>query len=289
MAAVGTHGGTGWTVVLPVKRLTDGKSRLRGALPDVPHERLALALALDTAAAALAVAPVVAVTSDAAVRAALADLGARVVPDVPGGLNAAFVHGARLAGSAAPAGPARPAGPIAALAGDLPALRPAELAAALAAALAPADRARRFVADASGTGTALLTAPAAAALQPRFGPGSAAAHAASGAAPLLGPWPGLRRDVDTAADLAAAVALGVGRHTAALLPAGYGAAMQATVATYDPQTRSGTLLLDDGTRLDYPAAAFDASGLRLLRLGQRVAVTRDPAGAVSKITIPNLD
>jgi 2-phospho-L-lactate guanylyltransferase len=272
MAAVGADG---WTVVLPVKRLADGKSRLRGALPGVPHERLALALALDTAAAALEVAPVVAVTADPAAASALAELGVQVLPDVPGGLNASFAHGA----AAASAGTS-----VAALAGDLPALRAADLAAALGQACG----ARRYVADAAGTGTALLTAPVGRVLDPRFGPGSAAAHTASGAVPLDGPWPGLRRDVDTAADLTAAVALGVGRHTAALLPRGYGAAMQATVATYDPQTRSGTLLLDDGTRLDYPAAAFDASGLRLLRLGQRVSVTRDDAGVVSKITIPTI-
>ena len=43
--------------------------------------------------------------------------------------------------------------------------------------------------------------------------------------------------------------------------------MQGTVATFDPDTRSGTLLLDDGTELAFGAPAFDASGLRLLRLG----------------------
>jgi 2-phospho-L-lactate guanylyltransferase len=62
--------------------------------------------------------------------------------------------------------------------------------------------------------------------------------------------------------------------------------MQATVATYDPGTRCGTLLLDDGTPLAFPAAAFDASGLRLLRLGQRVRVERDPAGVVTRVTLP---
>jgi hypothetical protein len=46
--------------------------------------------------------------------------------------------------------------------------------------------------------------------------------------------------------------------------------MQGTVETFVPETRSGTVLLDDGTRLPFPAAAFDTSGLRLLRLGQRV-------------------
>ncbi|MER6595646.1 2-phospho-L-lactate guanylyltransferase, partial [Micromonospora purpureochromogenes] len=37
-----------WTVVVPVKRLGAAKSRLRGALPAVSHEELALALAADT-------------------------------------------------------------------------------------------------------------------------------------------------------------------------------------------------------------------------------------------------
>ena len=261
-------------MVLPVKRLAAGKSRLRGAVDGVPHERLALALVLDTAAAALAspaVAQVVAVTDDAEAAAALGALGARTVPDPSRpGLNAAVAHGAALGA------------PVAALAGDLPALRPDELSAALAAARAV----RRFVADAEGTGTVLLTAPSGDVLDPRFGPDSAAAHAASGARPLDGAWPGLRRDVDTPSDLVTAVALGVGRHTARLL--GYRAGMQGTVATYDPRTRSGTLLLDDGTELAYPPAAFDASGLRLLRLGQRVRVERDGSGTIIKITIPTL-
>lgn len=46
--------------------------------------------------------------------------------------------------------------------------------------------------------------------------------------------------------------------------------MQATVRSFDPVTRSGTVLLDDGVELPYDAAAFDAGGLRLLRVGQRV-------------------
>nr|WP_244368203.1 cold-shock protein [Micromonospora echinofusca] len=64
--------------------------------------------------------------------------------------------------------------------------------------------------------------------------------------------------------------------------------MQGTVATYDQQTRSGTLLLDDGTELAFPAAAFDASGLRLLRLGQRVTIHRDPSGQVDRVAIPGV-
>jgi 2-phospho-L-lactate guanylyltransferase len=64
--------------------------------------------------------------------------------------------------------------------------------------------------------------------------------------------------------------------------------MQATVADFDPRSRAGSLLRDDGTRMEFDAAAFDASGLRLLRLGQRVQVDRAPDGTVTRITIPTM-
>ena len=64
--------------------------------------------------------------------------------------------------------------------------------------------------------------------------------------------------------------------------------MQGTVATFDAQTRTGTLLLDDGSELSFPAAAFDASGLRLLRLGQRVTIAADSGGAVTKVELPGI-
>ena len=48
--------------------------------------------------------------------------------------------------------------------------------------------------------------------------------------------------------------------------------MQATVRTFDAVTRSGSVLLDDGVELPYDDRAFDAGGLRLLRVGQRVRV-----------------
>jgi len=64
--------------------------------------------------------------------------------------------------------------------------------------------------------------------------------------------------------------------------------MQATVATYDPKLHSGTLLLDDGSELAFPAAAFERSGLRLLRLGQRVTVESDAAGAVSRVSVTGI-
>ncbi|WP_443677213.1 cold-shock protein, partial [Micromonospora phytophila] len=64
--------------------------------------------------------------------------------------------------------------------------------------------------------------------------------------------------------------------------------MQGTVATYDAATRSGMLLLDDGTELAFPARAFDASGLRLLRLGQRVRIDTDATGEVVRVTLPTM-
>ena len=200
-----------WSVVVPAKRLAVAKTRLQpltGAA-GVEHRALVLALLADTVAAAVAcprVGSVVVVTDEPVAAGLVRGLGARTVPDEPDrGLNPALEHGALAAG-----GPA-----VAALSSDLPALRPAELAAALdAAAAAP----RCFVADTQGTGTTLLTA-AGTPLRPHFGRDSAHAHSADGARPLDGDWPGLLRDVDTPADLRVAVALGVGQRTAELLRA----------------------------------------------------------------------
>lgn len=64
--------------------------------------------------------------------------------------------------------------------------------------------------------------------------------------------------------------------------------MQGTVATYDPETHAGTLLLDDGTQLAFPAEAFVRSGLRLLRLGQRVTVETGTDGTVSQLRLPGI-
>jgi 2-phospho-L-lactate/phosphoenolpyruvate guanylyltransferase len=195
-------------VVVPAKRLAVAKTRLRpltSGAPE-PHAALVLALLADTVAAALAcpvVDTVLVVTDDPAAAAEVTRLGAGTVADEPDdGHNPALEHGAHSAG-----GPA-----VAALSSDLPALRPDELAAALTAA----ERAPRcFVADAQGTGTTLLTAVGTA-LRPAFGPESAAAHRSGGAVELTGAWPGLIRDVDTEADLRAAVRLGVGPRTAPL-------------------------------------------------------------------------
>lgn len=64
--------------------------------------------------------------------------------------------------------------------------------------------------------------------------------------------------------------------------------MQATVRSFDPDSRSGELLLDDGSPLSFATQAFDRSGLRLLRLGQRVRVELDPSGAVTRVTIATM-
>ena len=62
---------------------------------------------------------------------------------------------------------------------------------------------------------------------------------------------------------------------------------QATVATFDPGTRAGTVLLDDGRPESFDGAAFAAGGLRLLRLGQRVRLEYGE-GRVVRITIATL-
>jgi len=92
-----------WSLVVPVKVLARAKSRL--AVLAGPHRaELALAMAADTVAAALAcpaVDRVIAVTDDAAAARVLAGLGALVTGDDPGrGLNPALRHGAALAAAA---------------------------------------------------------------------------------------------------------------------------------------------------------------------------------------------
>ena len=199
-----------WSLVIPVKVLALAKSRLTG-LAGPRRAELALAMAADTVAAAVAcdvVDSVIVVTDDAAAAADLSGLGAVVVPDEPGdGLNPALAFGAAQADERWP-GRGR-----AGLAADLPALGPAELARALAVAAGVPEA---FVADAAGTGTTLYTAGPGAAFCPRFGPGSRAAHLSGGAAELLLPGlDGLRRDVDTVADLRDAARIGLGPRTAA--------------------------------------------------------------------------
>ncbi|MGW0693485.1 2-phospho-L-lactate guanylyltransferase [Streptomyces sp. NBC_01578] len=199
-----------WSLVVPLKPLAQGKSRLTGAAGVMLRPRLALAFAQDTVVAALscrAVRDVVVVTDDPVAAAALAALGARTVPDEPAaGLNAALVHGERAVRDR------RPAAAVAALNADLPALRPTELARVLDFA---AEFPRAFVTDAAGIGTTFLSASSGVELRPAFGGPSRARHLSSGAVEITSAGiDSVRQDVDTGDDLRAAVRLGVGPHTA---------------------------------------------------------------------------
>jgi 2-phospho-L-lactate/phosphoenolpyruvate guanylyltransferase len=198
-----------WTVVVPVKAAaTAAKSRLRGATRSArAHAELTAAIRSDTLAAASDAASVgrVLIVSDRQQAMLPAGPSHLIVQRSPG-LNRALAEAAGYA--------ARrwPDDGIALLVGDLPALRPADLEAAWADAAA---HPLAFVADADGLGTTLLTAKPGLLPRPQFGAGSAARHAQSATA--LEAAAGLRRDVDTDTDLVAAVALGVGPATAAVL------------------------------------------------------------------------
>jgi 2-phospho-L-lactate/phosphoenolpyruvate guanylyltransferase len=61
--------------------------------------------------------------------------------------------------------------------------------------------------------------------------------------------------------------------------------MQGTVATFDETLHHGSLLLDDGRPMAFPAAAFAASGLRLLRVGQRISVKCAADGSVVRVSL----
>jgi 2-phospho-L-lactate guanylyltransferase len=206
-------GAQSWAVVVPVKRLAVAKTRL-SLDPDLRRE-LALAMASDTVAACVAARNVVAVlvvTDDEDAGPAMAALGAQVVGDEPdAGLNPALAHGAAVLASR------HPHAGVAALSSDLPALTGAALEELLGRAV---DVAAGCVADASGTGTTVLTARAARSLVPAFGAGSWQRHLDGGAADLT-PYadPRLRRDVDTTADLTAALRLGCGPATVTVVTA----------------------------------------------------------------------
>jgi 2-phospho-L-lactate/phosphoenolpyruvate guanylyltransferase len=262
-----------WAAVVPVKGGPLAKSRLR--LPRALRASLADAFARDTVAALRAGRPgmpVLVVTSDVEVSAWVPHLGAVLVPDPGQGLDAAVVAGCRAAAGLR-------ARRVAVVLGDHPALRPDEVRAALeAAARHPAC----VVADAGDDGTALLTAtleppPAGSQVRTAFGPGSAAAHQRLGHTRLELDLPGLLVDVDDAASLAAAARLGLGPHTLQALSRATVPGVQATIHRIEDDG-SGSALLDDGLEVQVPPGAAVASGLRHLRVGQRVSVELDETG-----------
>lgn len=261
-------GETPWHVVIPVKDTRYGKSRLARAT-GADRVVLSRAVADDTIAAAVGAvgaAHVLVVTSDAALTVELVSLGIDVVADPGIGLNPAIEAGLRRVAHTGRR--SRPA----ALLGDLPCLTAADLRKALTAAH-PYDQS--FVPDADGIGTVLRCGGRVSGLRPRFGSDSAAAHAADGAARLDLDLPRLRTDVDDPSSLVAAIALGLGPRTSRVvnrLGSGWIQAMQASVHVFDPEHHTGSVLLDDGRQVSFTAAAFEASGLRLVRLGQRLTV-----------------
>lgn len=203
-----TPGPSPWHLIVPIKHADWAKTRLD---PPEPLSRadLARAMAADTLAAVCAAVPaaqVLAVTSDPAARARAVEHGALVLADPGEGLNEAIAHGNAWWRH-------RTSAPLAALLGDLPALGPDDLSAALRECL---RHEAAVVPDRDGTGTVLLSVGAGRDLDPRFGQGSAARHATSGVRLDL-TLPRLRTDVDDVDSLAEAARLGVGQHTAAVL------------------------------------------------------------------------
>ena len=201
----------GWCLVVPVKLLHLAKSRLSSD-PEV-RAALALAFAADTVAAALrapSVVEVVVVTDDPTAAGLLRGLGAEIVSDQPdAGLNPALRHGASHAAAR------HPQCGVGALSADLPALRSDDLENALQRA---AKVGVAVVPDVDGTGTTAYLVTPGQKFEPAFGRDSLNAHIEAGAIVVpAADLPSMRRDVDTRADLNAAFALGLGRHTMAAL------------------------------------------------------------------------
>ena len=212
---------SGWTVIVPVKHTSYGKSRL-GA-----DAALARAIALDTLeriAATPRVTRIALVTSDVA----LADSARREIAGTRLDVVAEELSPSQVLASDAPtpiehslndavrAGLRGAAdGLVAAIHADLPALHSDDLDDALRlAAHVPFGA----VSDSEGRGTVMLTAQHPRDLKPSFGRDSYSSHLAAGAVPVPAAA-SLRRDVDTAAQLAAArddPGLTLGRRTRSL-------------------------------------------------------------------------
>lgn len=60
--------------------------------------------------------------------------------------------------------------------------------------------------------------------------------------------------------------------------------MQGTVSNFNEDT-SGEVVLDNGRRVAFDTAAFAVSGLRFLRLGQRVSLESDTEGRIVAVRI----
>lgn len=60
---------------------------------------------------------------------------------------------------------------------------------------------------------------------------------------------------------------------------------QGSVHTFEQMSGAGSVLLDTGEELPFSAEAFAASGLRLLRAGQRVSLDQDDRGEITRVFI----
>jgi 2-phospho-L-lactate guanylyltransferase len=203
-----------FAVLVPVKPPAVAKSRLADLGEDARRD-LATAFAVDTVTAALdcpAVDRVLVVTDDHELARGLQQLGVDTLPDgTSDDLNGTL----RLA--AAEMHRRHPALRLAALCADLPALRPDELAAVLAAA--SAER-MTFVADEQREGTTVVLASSVEQFAPAFGQDSRRRHLEAGAHEVDGiDVPSVRRDVDDRTDLAEAMRLGVGVRTSLVVTA----------------------------------------------------------------------
>jgi 2-phospho-L-lactate guanylyltransferase len=200
-----------WRVLVPIKHAASAKTRLRAATREqAEHAELVRAIQLDTLDAVLALRThpllggLFVVTGQPA---AALPAEIEILPDAGGGLNAA------LAAAAAELARRYPGDGVAAMVGDLPALRAADLLAGLRQAPVAG---RGFVRDLDGSGTTLLTAGPGSQLAPLFGPNSAHRHLTSGARELDAAA-SLRCDVDSAADLRRCQELGLGMLTSQLV------------------------------------------------------------------------
>jgi len=188
--------------IVPQKPLAAAKSRLGEALSPAARIELSVALLRHVCGALRAVGDIeglTVMTPDPAVRARAGAWGIATFPDPGPGLNAALARTMQTI---------RRSCAVLIVAGDLPLLRPADVASLLAAA----GPDRLVVAPSKeGTGTNAALVPPGMRFCPAYGAASLVAH--RGGARLLGydvvevRRPGLAFDVDTEADLLALRAL----------------------------------------------------------------------------------
>jgi len=192
----------GTVAVLPIKTFAAAKHRLSEAVGAPDRRELAEAMVGDVLEALGAIAgldAVVAVTAEPRAATAAREAGARVVhDDREAGQSAAALLGVEAA-------IALGAERVLLVPGDCPALDPGEVGALLAGGTAVRQPGVVIVADRHGSGTnALLLSPPRA-IEPSFGDGSLARHAArgraAGAAVRIAEVPSLNLDVDTPEDL----------------------------------------------------------------------------------------